>query len=78
MYAYDNCCTLAPSTGTRYKKPNYHGLQIGSEYSFFTVISASFRSPPPHSGLLLPVVGEVEFLPQPADDVDDAGVSGMT
>jgi hypothetical protein len=67
---------LPPELGE--KKPNYHGLQIGSVYSFFTVTSASFRSPPPHSGLLLPVVGEVEFLPQPADDVDDAGVSGMT
>jgi hypothetical protein len=57
---------------------NYHGLQIGSDDSFFTATSASFKSPPPQSAVTLAVVGEVEFLPQLVDDVEDAGVSGMT
>jgi hypothetical protein len=51
---------------------------MGSEDSFFTVTSASFRRPPPQSALMVAVVGEVEFLPQPVDDVEDVGVRGMT
>jgi hypothetical protein len=60
------------------QRRNYHGLHIGSDDSFFTATSASFKRPPPQSGLTLAVVGEVEFLPQLVDDVEDAGVSGMT
>lgn len=69
-------CLLKPNSEEN-ECHDYQGRQIGSEDSFFTATSASFRSPPPQSALMF-AVGVVEFLAQPVDDVEDAGVSGMT